>query len=143
MITIFNLSNGQIVKNLHCANEDDIPLNYNSLTEGYIDGEYAGNKYYIENKNPVLIPDAPNTYSRFDFVTKQWFDLRTPETQWALVKNRRNQLLLFSDWTDTLSAKSRLGDSLYEQWQTYRQALRDITTQADPFNIVWPVPPGG
>jgi len=23
-------------------------------------------------------------------------------------------------------------------WATYRQALRDITTQADPFNITWP-----
>jgi hypothetical protein len=23
-------------------------------------------------------------------------------------------------------------------WATYRQALRDITKQADPFNIAWP-----
>lgn len=63
----------------------------------------------------------------------------------AMAKNisQRNKLLLDSDWTDTASAPFRLGNSLYQQWQTYRQALRDITTQADPFNIVWPVPPGG
>lgn len=56
---------------------------------------------------------------------------------------KRNKLLLESDWTDTASAPFRLGDEVYQQWQTYRQALRDITNQADPFNIVWPVPPGG
>ena len=141
MITIFNLSNGQIVKNLHCANEDDIPLNYNSLTESYIDGEYAGNKYYIENETPVLIPDAPNTYSKFDHDTKQWVKRQTDEQRWDTVKSSRVNKLESSDWTDTLSAKTRLGDSLYEQWQTYRQALRDITQQADPFNITWPTPP--
>ena len=141
MITIFNLSNGQIVKNLHCANEDDIPLNYNSLTEGYIDGEYAGNKYYIENETPVLIPDAPNDYSKFDHDTKQWVKRQTDEQRWVMIRSSRSKKLESSDWTDTLSAKSRLGDSLYEQWQTYRQALRDITQQADPFNITWPIPP--
>ena len=24
------------------------------------------------------------------------------------------------------------------EWETYRQELRDITTQPDPFNITWP-----
>jgi len=26
-------------------------------------------------------------------------------------------------------------------WATYRQELRDITTQSDPFNIIWPSKP--
>ena len=141
MITIFKLSNGQVVKNLHCANEDDIALNYDSLTEDYIEGMHLGNKYYIENKTPVLIPDAPNDYSRFDHDTKQWVKNQTDDQRWVLVKSNRVKKLEASDWTDTLSAKSRLGDELYQQWQTYRQALRDITTQADPFNITWPTPP--
>jgi len=25
-----------------------------------------------------------------------------------------------------------------DAWSVYRQALRDVTTQADPFAIVWP-----
>jgi len=141
MITIFKLSTGQVVKNLHCANENDIPLNYDSLTEDYIEGEYAGNKYYIENETPVLIPDAPNDYSKFDHDTKQWVKRQTDEQRWDMVKLNRVKKLESSDWTDTLSAKTRLGDELYQKWQTYRQALRDITTQADPFNITWPTPP--
>ena len=35
-------------------------------------------------------------------------------------------LLAASDWTDTLSAKTRLGDAKYDEWQVYRQALRDM-----------------
>ena len=28
-----------------------------------------------------------------------------------------------------------------QAWRTYRQQLRDVTSQPDPFNIVWPTPP--
>jgi hypothetical protein len=27
------------------------------------------------------------------------------------------------------------------EWIAYRQALRDITDQQDPFNIIWPIKP--
>ena len=57
------------------------------------------------------------------------------------VRARRDRLLAESDWTDTLSAKARLGAELYQGWQDYRQALRDVTLQPDPLNIVWPVAP--
>jgi hypothetical protein len=38
------------------------------------------------------------------------------------------------DWT-------QLADSPVNKtaWAAYRQALRDITAQSDPFNIEWPV----
>ena len=140
IITIFNKNNGKIDKTISCT-EDHVQLNYDILTEGYIDGEYAGNKYYIENKTPVIIPDAPNDYSKFDHDTKQWVKKYTDEQRWEMIRFTRYKKLESSDWTDTLSAKTRLGDSLYEQWQTYRQALRDITQQADSFNITWPTRP--
>jgi hypothetical protein len=40
-------------------------------------------------------------------------------------------MLKDTDWT-------QVADSPVDKtaWATYRQALRDITTQADPFNIV-------
>jgi hypothetical protein len=58
------------------------------------------------------------------------------------IKAKRLRLLYESDWTDLLSAKPRLGDEVYNQWQTYRQALRDITEQAGyPLNIEWPTKP--
>jgi len=84
-------------------------------------------------------PPAGDGY-RFNFDTKAW----EPDTPYLIYKTKgiRDQLLLNSDWTDTLSAKNRLGQERYDQWQTYRQALRDITTQSTyPINVVWPTPP--
>jgi hypothetical protein len=55
------------------------------------------------------------------------------DAQWAVIRNQRNQMLKDSDWTQV--ADSPVDKSA---WATYRQALRDITTQLDPFNITWP-----
>ena len=60
---------------------------------------------------------------------------------WGRVRDQRNALLAASDWTDTFSAPTRLGHETYKAWQTYRQALRDITAQDDPNNITWPTAP--
>lgn len=65
----------------------------------------------------------------------------TIEAEWVVIRGRRNLLLAQSDWTDTASAPARLGSTVYEAWQVYRQALRDVTEQADPFAIVWPASP--
>lgn len=66
----------------------------------------------------------------------------TIEGMSIFVREQRSNLLTQSDWTDTLSAKSRLGDDLYNAWQTYRQALRDIPLQQGfPFDVIFPTPP--
>jgi hypothetical protein len=58
------------------------------------------------------------------------------------IKATRQTLLIDSDWTDTLSAQTRLGDLLYPAWQDYRQALRDITLQSTyPLDVIWPIAP--
>jgi hypothetical protein len=66
-------------------------------------------------------------------LTQEELDQRVV-TQWQVIRTQRNQMLKDSDWT-------QVADSPVDKaaWATYRQALRDITTQADPFNIVWPV----
>lgn len=56
--------------------------------------------------------------------------------QWTNVRSDRNKLLAATDWTQIYDAPVEP-----MAWTGYRQALRDITTQADPFNIVWPVAP--
>lgn len=97
------------------------------------------NSYYIENGEPVLLPPKPqNPYVVFDYVTKTWKDPRTAETEWQEVRKKRNILLQESDWTQMPDVAMPTKSA----WATYRQQLRDITTQADPFNIVWPTPPG-
>jgi len=110
--------------------------------EAYLENLYDASKYYVESEQAVEIPEKPtSSYVEFDFVTKSW----TQNQQVAVreIKFKRQQLLVNSDWTDTLSAKTRLGDTLYNQWQTYRQQLRDITAQSDyPLNVTWPTQPG-
>jgi len=59
--------------------------------------------------------------------------------QWAKVKSQRNMLLSQSDWVTVRAAD--IGMPPPQAWLDYRQALRDITTQGDPYNIVWPVQP--
>jgi hypothetical protein len=61
------------------------------------------------------------------------------EAQWAAVRSDRNRRLTMSDWTQLPDAP--LTNTEATNWGSYRQALRDITTQSDPFNIEWPVPP--
>lgn len=53
--------------------------------------------------------------------------------QWIVIRAERNNLLAASDWTQLPDASADAA-----AWATYRQALRDITTQANPFSIVWP-----
>ena len=61
------------------------------------------------------------------------------EQEWAAMRGQRNMILARSDWTQLPDAP--LTNTETANWASYRQALRDITTQADPFNINWPVSP--
>ena len=59
------------------------------------------------------------------------------ENKWIEVREIRSQLLAETDWT-------QLGDIPIETkalYTSYRQDLRDITSQSNPFNLVWPVKP--
>ena len=59
------------------------------------------------------------------------------------VRLERTKLLKLCDWTQT--EDSPLSDSKKAEWQTYRQALRDMPTNADNWatigDIVWPTQP--
>lgn len=59
--------------------------------------------------------------------------------QWSNVRAARNQRLVSCDWTQLPDAPLTAAQTA--DWAEYRQALRDVTTQPDPFNIVWPVKP--
>ena len=60
--------------------------------------------------------------------------------RWEEVRVQRNILLTGSDWTQ--GNDSPLSTSKKTEWQTYRQALRDLPTSgADPDAITWPTKP--
>jgi len=59
------------------------------------------------------------------------------ENQWFVVREIRNELLKECDWTQL----SDISQTIKELWGTYRQQLREITNQSNPFNIEWPIKP--
>jgi hypothetical protein len=56
--------------------------------------------------------------------------------EWGAVRGKRDFFLARTDWTQLPDAPVDA-----DAWTSYRQALRDITEQTDPFNIVWPETP--
>ena len=61
------------------------------------------------------------------------------EIKWSEIRSTRNTLLTESDWTQFQD--SPITGSVLIDWQTYRQSLRDVTNQSDPYNISWPNKP--
>jgi len=68
--------------------------------------------------------------------TQEEIDYRI-ENQWFIVRTQRNELLTECDWTQLVDIPTETR----ELWQSYRQTLRDITSQSNPFSINWPVKP--
>lgn len=86
---------------------------------------------------PVDMPPQPSEYHVFDYASKQWAPDRAKAQEAMLYQ--RMKLLTASDWVTTRAVET--GTPASAEWLAYRQALRDITLQADPWAIVWPVMP--
>ena len=59
------------------------------------------------------------------------------ENKWFEIREIRNELLSQSDWTQL----SDIPTEIKTEWTEYRQSLRNITTQPNPFSIIWPAKP--
>jgi hypothetical protein len=127
------ISSGEIVRLLDCDNIEQ------QLADGesYLDGWFLDSQYYVDQDEAVQMPPKPSQYCVFNYATKQWIDPRTPETQWPIVRMDRNKRLQVCDWTQLADIPTETKTL----WEPYRQALRDVTEQSDPFNIIWPTPP--
>jgi hypothetical protein len=91
--------------------EQDVDV---TKTYGLVDGEIT-----ITGDAPILSPE------------------QLKEVQWETVREKRNKLLTESDWTQLPDIPQATKDL----WEPYRQELRDVTNQPDPYNITWPTPP--
>jgi len=101
----------------------------------------SGNGFQI--KGAVNTEEDYDSYVVYSDPSKKpsWSDIQTgkiPE-KWKLVRLERDNKLRASDWA--VLPDVPMEPSKRSEWETYRQALRDITTQPDPFNITWPTPP--
>jgi hypothetical protein len=74
------------------------------------------------------------TYSIQNLSTKEIEEVT--EDRWNYVRKKRD---LHLSETDYLALQDT--ETLTEEWAIYRQSLRDITNQSDPFNINWPTKP--
>jgi hypothetical protein len=61
------------------------------------------------------------------------------EEKWTEIRETRNNLLTECDWTQM--GDTPIDGSKLTEWQSYRQSLRDITNQSNPFEITWPTKP--
>jgi len=58
------------------------------------------------------------------------------QNKWNEIREIRTEMLKECDWTQLSDVN--LSEEEKETWREYRQVLRDITLQDDPFNIIWP-----
>tara|TARA_B100000282_G_C31649087_1_gene452153 strand:- start:97 stop:537 length:441 start_codon:yes stop_codon:yes gene_type:complete len=81
---------------------------------------------YVENGKAYTVKvESTTAEEQAELTNKKWIEIR----------EIRNQILKDTDWR----ASSDL--TLSDAWKNYRQALRDVPTQSDPFNITWPTEP--
>jgi len=59
------------------------------------------------------------------------------ESKWITIRELRDSLLSECDWTQLSDSPQYTNND----WKTYRQSLRDITSQTNPFSISWPAKP--
>lgn len=65
--------------------------------------------------------------------------LGATKNQWATVRQERSKRLAATDWV--VAKAYETGTQVPTEWADYRQALRDITDQKNPWLVVWPEPP--
>jgi hypothetical protein len=123
--------------------------NLDALTQEQLsDLSWSGNegcKFYPVEETPrpdydPLYEISDPTYTIDDANNKtiqSW--TKTPvsnEKAWQIIRNQRDNKLYSTDWV--LLTDSPLTQAEKQSYTIYRQALRDVTNQSDPFNIVWP-----
>lgn len=107
-----------------------------SIEDIYLqDGDYALELDKPLPQKPVVDATANLV---FDGNLWDWVDLYGKQEKtaikWTLIRAERDRCLLACDWTQLPDVPL----ATKEIWAVYRQALRDITEQEDPFNIQWP-----
>lgn len=72
-----------------------------------------------------------------DVITDAMIAEHKEKDTWGQMRAYRNELIKLSDWTQGADVP----DTIKLKWQSYRQALRDITKAATTADVVWPTEP--
>lgn len=93
----------------------------------------------FENCDPYRNGPEVHTFKIIPLTDNEKEQYQTLKTiaQWNGIRYERDVRLHDTDWSQLPDVPEATRNSFV----AYRQALRDITTQTDPFNIDWPVKP--
>jgi hypothetical protein len=98
----------------------------------------------IDIPETVAIPDAvirvvQSSSDHGDPLNPEFvIDQEAVTNLWRSIKAHRNRLLKESDWICSVTDYCPPNK---EEWIQYRQGLRDITSQPNPFRLMWPREP--
>ena len=137
--TTYDPLTGRIIQIVSISHDDLFDANLAGHT--YIQGSYSSDRYYINNGQPVELPQQPTNdmVYIFDWNSKSW--IVDVEQSGKQLKSQRNQLLSTIDRVNPVWYNSLTTDQQAEL-STYRQALLDVPQQAGfPTDIVWPAKP--
>ena len=145
---LYNLEIVQIHNELPTAWKN---LSYpNALSDSELsDMAWSGNVGYAFYPYTEITPDSNQFYRLSDVVNVVDAEAKTvtgtrtaipisDADAWLIVRTMRNSKLTATDWTQL--PDSPLTTAKKTEWAVYRQALRDITTQENPREIVWATP---
>lgn len=90
---------------------------------------------YVDSITPRKVGDD----YEYDFVIKTLdvIPQHHIDERWRTIREVRNRLLAETDWTQM----SDIDPLTREKYAKYRQELRDVTKQPDPFNLNFPKKP--
>ena len=81
--------------------------------------------YFVVNADAQTVAEDSATRSADDLADK-----------WSAIRSERDQLLAASDWRAMPDAPT-----MSDAWTAYRQALRDVPSESDPDEIIFPTEP--
>ena len=110
----------------------------NDIIRGYVEGKNVPWWSCGETWESIRLPDGYEKPPKEEFEAK--LQQLIEEYKWKDFRQERNQRLAEVDWV--FSEDYSIDDDSYQQWLTYRKALRDLpSTTEDPENPVWPEQP--
>jgi hypothetical protein len=133
-------SKEELIEQHSLSAEDEETLNNLISDLGYINvelSEFPEDPYKYIHSGVVLVDGVYKTK-----ILRVHEDYINKHLEYAanMAKTKRNSLLAESDWTQV--ADVPLVAEIKQQWASYRQQLRDITSQEKfPWQIVWPEKP--
>lgn len=125
-----NISNFNVLDNTTLREYGWLPYTFQSVELSH--GETYDGTNLVINENEVIEYQQKRSKTEGEIAIDN-------SNLWQNIRSRRDIELKESDWTQL--PDSPLSSDKKNEWQMYRQGLRDVTTYPDPNEIPWPQKP--